>query len=76
MDRDNRNDDTPYAVYCNGDSIPGQSSCGLVFLAESDYLRQLSKPDYGWSCPHCGSTARWDDCCQVTNPPGVDETEG
>lgn len=48
-------------VLCAGDSIPGQDSCGLVGLTEAEYLRQLDKPDVGWWCPHCGSSADYDD---------------
>lgn len=73
MSRDNSNDPTPYAVYCHGDSIPGQPKCGIVFLDEQNYSHQMDRPDNGWTCPQCGSTASWDDDCQITNPP--DETE-
>jgi len=48
-------------VRCAGDSVPGQQSCGLVGLTEHEYLRQLDKPDVGWWCPHCGSSAQYDD---------------
>ena len=72
MNRDNRNDPTPYAVYCRGDSVPGQQPCGLVFLerdGQHGYRYQMSNPDGGWYCPNCGSSANWDDACQETNPP-------
>jgi hypothetical protein len=48
-------------VQCRGDSIPGQQPCGLVVLTEVEYSRQLDKPDVGWWCPHCGSSADYDD---------------
>lgn len=67
--RDNKNDPTPYAVSCKGDSIPGQQPCGLVFLDNEAYTHQMCCADRGWFCPNCGSTASWDDDCQETNPP-------
>lgn len=48
-------------VRCQGDSIPGQQACGLVGLTDREYTRQLAKPDVGWWCPHCGSSAAYDD---------------
>lgn len=55
-------EDRHYAfVRCQGDSVPGQQPCGLVGLTEMEYLRQLDKPDVGWWCPHCGSSADYDD---------------
>lgn len=69
--RDNKNDPTPYAIYCRGDSIEGQTPCGLVFLnkeGQHGYLYQMNKR-HGWYCPNCESTAIWDDYCQETNPP-------
>lgn len=68
MKRDNSNDETPFAVYCKGDSVPGQSPCGLVFLERSMYRHQMMNPNHGWYCPNCGSSAMWDDWCQETNP--------
>lgn len=48
-------------VQCRGDSVPGQQPCGLVGLTRGEYSRQLMKPDIGWFCPHCGSSADYDD---------------
>ena len=48
-------------VRCAGDSIPGQQPCGLVGLTVTEYMRQLNKPNIGWWCPHCGSSADYDD---------------
>lgn len=59
-------DPTPYSVICQGDSIPGQKPCGRVFLDESEYMKQLGRPDNGWYCPHCGSSAQWDNNSEVT----------
>lgn len=58
--RDNRSDPTKYAVYC--------ARCGLQFLREDDYMRQMYRPDFGWMCPSCKGPAEWDDECQETNP--------
>ena len=69
--RDNKNDPTPYAVICHGDSVATQKSCGLVFLqlgGEHQYSHQLNSSNRGWYCPNCGSTATWDDYCQETDP--------
>ena len=55
---------TPYAVKCHGDSVPGVGSCGIVYLqgeGQHGYLHQMSKPDSGWYCPSCGSTATFQD---------------
>lgn len=68
MSRDNTKDPTPNAVYCRGDSVPG-FNCGLVFLTDAQYAQQLASPNSSWFCPNCGSSARWDDYCQTTNPP-------
>ena len=73
MNRDNTKDPTPFAVYCNGDALGEQLSCGLVFLSETEYEKQLDKPDLLWCCPKCGSSAEWDDWCQATNPPEEEE---
>lgn len=48
-------------VICWGDSIEGQEPCGKVTLSEHEYDRQMSRPDIGWWCPHCGSNAWFDD---------------
>lgn len=65
--RDNTNDPTPWAVYCQGDG------CGLIFLTKVQYDQQMSHPDATWHCTMCGGHAEWDDDCQETNPP---EEEG
>lgn len=49
------------AVICKGDSVPGQQPCGQVLISEDEYDRQMSRPDLLWCCPHCGSTASFDD---------------
>ena len=49
------------AVLCHGDSVPGQERCGQVLISEDEYDRQMSRPDLLWTCPHCGSTAEFDD---------------
>lgn len=70
--RDNRNDPTDFAVFCSGDVvdiIPSAAPCGLVFLDEKEYKLQLEESNDTWQCPHCGSTAEWDDDCRSTNPP-------
>lgn len=55
-------EDVAYAaVICRGDSVPGQKSCGQVHISESEYSRQMNRPDSLWMCPHCGSTAHFDD---------------
>jgi hypothetical protein len=59
--RDNTNDPTNYAVVCNDE-------CGLQFLSEEDYNRQMDRPDAFWRCPKCGGQAEWDDECRETNP--------
>jgi hypothetical protein len=76
--RDNRQDPGPAAVVCRGNAIDQATgvkgihmlgSCGLVFLTYEQYTYQLSRPNSGWSCPRCGSSAEWDDYCRETNPP-------
>ena len=60
---------SPYAVRCTGDTLdgPGRFPCGIVYLylsrepVQHGYSYQLSKPDSGWYCPNCGSTAIWQD---------------
>ena len=49
------------AILCQGDNIEGQTACGQVELTLEEYMHQLNKPDSGWFCPHCGSTADFDD---------------
>lgn len=44
---------TPYLVHCR--------EHGQVFLTEAEYTRQMDNPDNGWTCPHCGADAGWDD---------------
>jgi len=48
-------------VLCMGDSVPGQSPCGVVGLTPGQYELQMNRPDSLWFCPHCGSTAQYDD---------------
>lgn len=48
-------------VRCQGDSVPGQTPCGLVALTNKQYLRQMHHPNHGWCCPNCGSSASFDD---------------
>jgi len=74
--RDNRNDETPYAVICQGSDIPGTLPCGRVFLTEEQHDQQLARSNAGWHCPKCGGSAEWDDSCQLTDPnDGADEYE-
>lgn len=62
MSEANRTEDQHYAaVICRGDSVPGQQPCGQVPLSESEYNRQMNRPDSLWACPRCGSTAEFDD---------------
>ena len=52
---------TPYAVHCLGPwDMPG-GGCGLVYLTEEQYNRQMARPDYKWRCPHCRYEADWSD---------------
>ena len=44
---------TPFAVLCDDH--------GQQFLTEEQYLRQLNRPDWFWTCPRCGESAHWDD---------------
>lgn len=62
--RDNRDDPTDYAVYC-------QSGCrpALQFLTAEQEMAGLANPDAPWRCPKCGGLAEWDDDCRATNPP-------
>jgi hypothetical protein len=53
--------DTEAYVRCHGDSIPGVPSCGLVALSSAAYMAQMMRPDSVWCCPHCGSTATYND---------------
>lgn len=43
---------TPYAVIC--------PTHGQVFLTETEYSQQLSRPNSLWKCP-CGEIGSWDD---------------
>lgn len=52
--------DTYAALICKGD-FPNEPSCGQVLISEDEYLNQLDEPDALWRCPHCGSTANFDD---------------
>lgn len=47
-------------VRCHGDSVPGHC-CGLVGITHDEYRQQMSSPDSLWNCPHCGSTASYQD---------------
>jgi hypothetical protein len=52
---------TPYAVWCEGPfDMPGVQ-CGLVYLTEDEYERQMNAPDRTWRCPICRYDARWSD---------------
>lgn len=54
--------ESPYAfVRCYGDSVLGQTSCGIVGLTREQYNYQMSRPNRGWDCPNCGSTADYQD---------------
>lgn len=59
-------------VRCAGDSIPGQQPCGPVELSFAEYERQMARPNRGWDCPHCGSSATYDDV-RSERLQGVDE---
>lgn len=48
-------------VRCYGDSIPGQTPCGIVGLTREQYSFQMRRPNRGWDCPNCGSTASYQD---------------
>jgi hypothetical protein len=61
MTEANRTDEQAYAqIRCHGDSVPGHS-CGVVGIDEDEYIHQLVRPNSLWCCPHCGSTATFDD---------------
>ena len=44
---------TPYAIVCEGPFDIPNSGCGLVYLTEEQYNRQMMYPDRTWRCPHC-----------------------
>lgn len=48
-------------VRCHGDSVPGLTSCGIVGLTRKQYCQQMRRPNRGWDCPNCGSTASYQD---------------
>jgi len=48
-----------HRIQCNGDSVPGAPNCGIVTLTAEQYTWNLSKPNYPWCCPNCGSTAEY-----------------
>ena len=51
---------TPYAIHCQG-PMP-EYVCGLVYLTQAEYDRQMRYPDAIWSCPICRMRgAQWDD---------------
>jgi hypothetical protein len=52
---------TPYAVHCEGPwDLPG-GGCGLVYLTENEYERQMFAPSKTWRCPICKYEAQWSD---------------
>jgi hypothetical protein len=52
---------TPYAVHCQGPwDMPGHG-CGLVYLTEKEYSRQMNAPSKTWRCPLCRYEADWSD---------------
>jgi hypothetical protein len=56
-----------YGVICN--------SCGTVELVYDEYIRQLNKPNIGWTCPRCKDSADWDDdslCMEEEGDPDGD----
>ncbi len=49
-----------FQVYCRGDILGvSGSSCGIVVLTDEQYDYQMNRPDEGWSCPRCLSSAEW-----------------
>ena len=56
---------TAYAVNCLGPwDMPGHG-CGLVYLTEAEYNRQMDAPDSTWRCPLCRYDASWlDENCE------------
>lgn len=48
------NQRTPWALNC-------KDGCGLVYIDEAEYIRQLSHADDLWCCPRCSGVAWWDD---------------
>lgn len=52
---------TAFAVICTGPwDMPGHG-CGLVYLTEDEYDRQMSAPSKTWRCPLCRYDADWSD---------------
>jgi len=45
-------------VRCRGDSVEGLA-CDIVGLNYEQYLYQLNRPNAGWECPNCGSSANY-----------------
>lgn len=53
---------TPYAVVCNGIwDMPELGCCGLVYLTEEEYNKQLLASNKTWRCPICKYEADWND---------------
>lgn len=45
---------TAYATICDG-------ACGLVYMTEREYDRQMAQPGATWRCARCGQRALWSD---------------
>ncbi len=52
---------TPYATVCRGDPEVGHNGCGVVYMTEEFYIRQMDRSDSTWRCARCGYAAQWDD---------------
>ena len=67
MSTERRKHPTPYAVRCSGDTLDGvaqRAPCGIVYLereGQHGYRWQMDKPNSGWYCPSCGSSATFQD---------------
>jgi hypothetical protein len=49
------------ALKCLGLGVEEMAPCGLVYIDESEYIRQMSRPDSTWRCPHCRGEAIFDE---------------